>query len=320
MPGRRIALYFSWNWPAEAGAELGGLENRYPTLFEFRRALWPHFEHAADPKRFDQGIGGFLKDVVLGDFDLFRRVVKESTGNEVTVIHRTADKGVARELDRDFLAGIDTLIVVSLDHRRTAQRPTSGEAEMLRDFLAREEACLVVCPHHDVGASEDPSTRIAEFTHHADRLVPAQQRIGGFACGILEALGIPVVNCYGLSPARATDGSPERLVVHTDLDVDGLLRGVITFNLHPHLPHLAVLPTGAYTVDVLAERVINPAATEHPFVLQGHRTFNALLRTRAGLAGRVVIGDATLWSAAFQGLESLKAFWRNIAELPLGER
>jgi hypothetical protein len=42
--GRRFALYFSWSRSLETAAELGKLENRYPTLFEFRRAIWPLYE------------------------------------------------------------------------------------------------------------------------------------------------------------------------------------------------------------------------------------------------------------------------------------
>ncbi len=52
MAGRQFGLYFAWSRPAEIGAVLGKLDNRFPSLFEFRRILWPEFEKLADPARF----------------------------------------------------------------------------------------------------------------------------------------------------------------------------------------------------------------------------------------------------------------------------
>ena len=68
MANRRFAVYFAWSRPGEfatpPGIErstpLGVLENRYTTLFEFRRAVWPALEHLRDPSRYNQGIAGFL--------------------------------------------------------------------------------------------------------------------------------------------------------------------------------------------------------------------------------------------------------------------
>src|SRR5262245_58159 len=98
MAGRRFALYFSWSRPQELGAPLATLENRYPTLFEFRRALWPLVEQLRDPARFDQGIAGFLDHVVLSDFEAFRKLVREETGHDVPVIQRESDKPSAGQL------------------------------------------------------------------------------------------------------------------------------------------------------------------------------------------------------------------------------
>src|SRR6188508_2603522 len=75
MAGRRVGIYFSWSRPREVAAELGVLENRYPTLFEFRRALWPLMEHLRDPSHYDQSIAGFFDHIVLPDFDAFRATV-----------------------------------------------------------------------------------------------------------------------------------------------------------------------------------------------------------------------------------------------------
>jgi hypothetical protein len=98
-----------------------------------------------------------------------------------------------------------------------------------------------------------------------------------------------------------------------ELDRAGLLRRVQTFNLHPHLPHLE-LPETDTKMEVLARQAISPTAPPHPFVQAGHTSFNALLQTRPGVfAGTLLACDATLWSAAFQGLESLEALWQNLA-------
>jgi hypothetical protein len=316
MAGRRFALYFSWSRPREIGANLGVLENRYPTLFEFRRALWPIYEWASDPRSYRQDVAGFLDHVVLFDFLQFNQLITEATGNPVSVIQREGDQPPFRELDDDFLREVDTLIVVSLDHLRTEQRASPGEVEAIRHFLQRENSCLMLCPHHDVGVG-DPKGREAEFLHHGDRLVPSQQRLGGFAQSLLEALGLPVENRYGLNPGRAADGSPAPLEVARDLDGLRVLEGVRSFNLHPHLPHLYVTPEAAGRVRVLARQPVNPSASRHPFTDAGNRLFNALVWAppQGRQAGNVFVCDATLWSAAFGGVDSLRALWNNLARV-----
>jgi hypothetical protein len=318
MAGRRFALYFAWSRPAEIGADLGVLPNRYPTLFEFRRAIWPLYEWASDPANFSQDISGFLDHVILFDFRPFDRAVSEVTGHPVSLIQRVDDQPPVREIDEDFLRDIDTLIVVSLDHFRTEQRPTDGEVQAIEHFLEREESCLVVCPHHDVGAGDDQSSRETELRHHADGLVPSQQRIGGFARSLLDELGLPVENRYGLNPARRKeDNSPADLQLLSDLDELRILRGVSTFNLHPHLPHLYLPEPLAGTARVLARQPINPQAQSHPFVEAGNRYFDALVWIPPGgrRAGNIFVCDATLWSSAFGGVDSLKNFWGNLADL-----
>lgn len=318
MAARRFGLYFSWSRPQEDGAELGMLDNRFPTLFEFRRILWPEFESLRDPTRYSQGIDGFLDHVVLSDFELFRRVVRETTGNEVVLIQREGDKPFTGHLDERLLADIDTLIVVSLDHIRGSQQSqeaAAGEIELVRHFLSLEGRCVVLCPHHDIGASGAPPMQELEYHHHGDPTIPPQQRLGGFSLSLARGLGLTFSNQYGLSPAKAADGSPALLDIRGDLDRHRLLDGVTTFNLHPHLPHLA-LSAKDDTMDVLALQKVNQSAPPHPFVEAGNTTFNALLQTRADVfAGTLLVCDATIWSAAFQGLPSLTAFWRNIAML-----
>ena len=315
---RRFALYFSWSRPQETGAELGKLENRYPSLFEFRRAIWPSYEWAAHPGQYKQDISGFLDHVVLFDFQHFSDVISEVTGNPVSLIQRQSDNSVVQSLDENFLKDIDTLIVVSLDHFATEQKPTAEEVEAIKKFLEREDSCLLVCPQHDVGSKEERASREVEFLHHGDRLVPAQQRLGGFARAILAELGFPIENQFGLNPAKSSkDNSPAPLLVFPELDDLKILQGVTTFNLHAHLPHYSVPDFLKESIRVLAKQPINPAASSHPFVEAGNHYFNALLwiPPSAPRGANIFVCDATLWSSAFGGVQSLEVFWRNLAHL-----
>lgn len=314
--GRRICIYFSWSRPQEFAAPLHVLDNRYPNLFEFRRAIWPFYEHASDPSRYKQDISGFLDHVILSDFQAFEKVVISQTGNSVSLLQREGDTPPVKELDDGLLAEVDTLIVVSLDHFRTNQVASVGEVECIRSFLKRENACLIVCPHHDVGASETLEEREVQHRHHGDVLVPGQQRIGRFAQSLLDQLGFPIENRWGLSPGRDVAGGPAQLLFDDDaVTAGGILSGVRTFNLHPHLPHLWVPPQLSSKVAVLARQPINTMAARHPYVDAGHCDFNAFLHMGPGdeRAGHIFICDATLWSSVFGGVESLARLWANVA-------
>ncbi len=317
MVGRKFALYFSWSRPKEIKANLGILENRYPTLFEFRRAIWPMYEWAKDPKNYSQDISGFLDHVVLYDFQYFEKLIKEVTGKEVSVIQRLDGQPPVKELDEDFLKDIDTLIVVSLDHFSTNQQISSGEIEAVKHFLTKEKSCLLVCPHHDVGSSNLDNLKEEEHLHHGDFLIPGQQRIGGFAKSLLEGLGLPIENRHGLNPAKTKEGNPEKLLVFNDYDKNNILNQVPTFNLHPHLPHLHIPSPLEKKVKVLARQKINSEAESHPFVREGNLYFNSFLWVPPyeQQAGNIYICDATLWSAAFMGLDSLVNLWKNLANL-----
>jgi hypothetical protein len=313
MSARRLGLYFSWNRTDETGIEYGQLDNRYPALFELRRAFWPGLEPLADA---DQGVAGFLDRIVLADFERFRQVTRAVTGHEVPLIQRVS--ATTRLLDPTLLDHLDTLIVISLDHLRTRQEAQPEEIAAVTQFLSRENACLVVCPHHYIGDAPETGARLEELEHHGDRLVPSQQLIGGFARSLLRGLNLPVLNRYGLRPAAAPDGSPELLQRFPDLDRLDILNGVSVFNLHPHLPHLDVPPESASRFHVLARQSIDTGAKSHPFVTAGNAHFNALLWAppHDRVAGQVLICDATLWSSAFGGLASLEQFWKNIAQVP----
>ena len=44
MVGRKVVVYYAWSRPGEVEAPLEVIENRFPTLFESRRMLYPRFE------------------------------------------------------------------------------------------------------------------------------------------------------------------------------------------------------------------------------------------------------------------------------------
>src|SRR5437763_1840703 len=73
--------------------------------------------------------------------------------------------------------------------------------DALREWLKRPGACLLLAPHHDVGFTDDMKQRQMEYLHHGDRLVPRQQRFGQYTRSLMEGLGVPVHNTYGLRPA-----------------------------------------------------------------------------------------------------------------------
>ncbi len=95
----------------------------------------------------------------------------------------------------------DTLMVFGLDHLVSEQEASSGEIQAVREWLKREGTCLMLGPHHDVGFTEDLQQRQLEYTHHGDALVPRQQRFGQYTCSMMKALGVPVMNQFGLRPA-----------------------------------------------------------------------------------------------------------------------
>ncbi|HXP65764.1 MAG TPA: hypothetical protein VN815_09825 [Steroidobacteraceae bacterium] len=320
MDRKHVAVYFSLDQPAENAAPLGILENRFATLFEVRRLFWPRFENFADPKKFDQGVAGFLGNILFENFRVFLELIPRWTESPVRVAHRrTADS--ESFLDAKFLSGIDTLIVISFDSLRTQQQAQTQETAAVRDFLKDPDHLIFVCPHHDIGnldgVSPDQwlSRQEAEFHHHGDPAIPPQQRFGGFAASLLQGLGLQVRNRFGLHPAKAANGEPAPLVITAQFDRHKLLNGVTTFNLHPHLPHFEIGSESADRIEVLAQQEIDLDAPAHPFVQAGNHRFNALLQTTPDFSpGSLLICDATTWSSTAGGLESLQRFWRNVAQ------
>lgn len=323
MNGRKVVLYYAWSRPAEIGAPLEVIENRFPTLFESRRMLYPRFEGLSDPRRFDQSVAGFLDHIMKENFAAFVEHAGTQTRQKVTEIERVADNGRRTELDASLLDGVDTLIVVSFDSLPTEQSASPAEVETIRAFLTRPDHLLFVCPHHDIGDVPDAGhdellhRQTADFLHHGDRTIPPQQRFGGFARSLLAALGVPVENRFGLHPASEPDGSPAPIEIESTLDRLKLLQSVRTFNLHPHLPHFERLGDAVDKLDVLARQLIDLEAPPHPFTDNGRRAFDALLQSRPEVfAGTLLVSDATLWSSTAGGVDSLRQLWNNVVTRP----
>ena len=313
---RRITYYLSMSVSAETRADLGDRDHRFAALSEARRTFYPDLERFSDPQKYDQGIAGTL-GMFFDDFDTSRTLFEESTGQPVPWYLRVDRGGELMPLDERLLEDTDTLVVLSTDHARTGQRPNVGEVQAIRNFLAREGTRLVICPHHDVGATDDWPTREIEHFHHGDAIVSGQERFSGFARALFTTLGIPVENRFALNPAlvKGTD-EPAPLSIRGDLDARGLLRGVTTFNRHRHLPHYAITSQDTKGAVVLAQQAINLDASPHPFVDAGNREFNALvwLPPADKRAGEVLVVDQTVFLSQFGGKESLWRFWQNLAK------
>ena len=336
---RRVSVYIAWSYPGEANRDLTVLDNRFSTMTEVRRVLWPDYEAPqwADPLRFQQGIAGSL-ELFFWAWVKFQRVVEEVTGHVVPMFQRVDQAGFTLPLDERVLSDVDTLFVFGLDHMVTDQVPAPEEIEAVREFLKREGTCLVIGPHHDVGHSSDMKERDMEYHHHGDALVPRQQRFGAYTRALMKGLGIPVENQWGLRPAVITDrtapstaaselekygwmsgitGTTSRiapLTIMKDLDTRGWLTGVRNFNFHMHLPHYALTTKDTRSIHVLARQPID-LSRPHPFTNAGNKEFNALvwMPPGNGRAGDVLVADSTVFSTLFGSDESLERFWKNIA-------
>lgn len=316
-PGRRrFSIYVTWSYPAEANKDLTQLDNRFSSMTEVRRVGWPAFEapEYVNPLMFQQGIAGSL-ELFFRAWLPFQHLVRETTGHTVPVYQRVDQAGYKLPLDERVLADTDTLLVWGLDTMGTDQEPTEAEIAAVRDFLAREGTCLIIGPHHDVGASDDLKVRNLEYHHHGDALVPRQQRFGFYTRSLMKALGIAVENRYGLRPATIKGTNQiEPLSITKDLDTRGLLTGVTTFTFHMHLPHYAVATEDSRHIHILARQPID-LTKPHPFTEAGNREFNSLvwLPPSRERAGDVLVADSTIFSTLFGGTESLERFWKNLA-------
>ncbi len=315
-PGkRRFSIYWTWSYPWEANRDLTEMDNRFSTMTEVRRVLWPEYEKIEySEKMFLQGIAGTLELFHLSLLK-FQNAVGALTDHPVAVYQRIDQAGQKLQLDHGVLDDTDTLMVFGLDHMVTEQDAAPEEIEALREFLARDGTCLILGPHHDVGVSSDFKERAMEYAHHGDPLVPSQQRFGRYTRSLMKGLGVPVENRYGLHPATVAGTTHlQPLLKAGDLDPRGWLQGVSTFNFHPHLPHYAVTTEDASAIHVLARQPID-MSHPHPFTEAGNRDFNMFLwmPPRGDRAGDILLADSTIFTTLFGGDESLDRFWSNIA-------
>jgi hypothetical protein len=315
-PGRRrVSVYISWSYPAEAARNPSELDNRFSTMTEVRRVVWPAYEAPqwSDPLQFQQGIAGAL-ELFFWAWVPFQQFVGEITGHGLPVFQRIDQAGFKLPLDERVLADADTVLVFGLDHMVTKQEAAPEEIEALRQFLRREGTCLILGPHHEVGASDDPKVRDMEYHHHGDPLVPRQQRFGQYTRDLMKGLGVPVENRYGLRPAVVPGTkSAAPLSIARDLDAKGWLQGVTAFNFHMHLPHYALTTDDTTSIHVLAKQPID-MSRPHPFTEAGNREFNMFLWMPPGgdRAGDVLLADSTIFSTLFGRDESLERFWKNL--------
>ncbi len=312
---RRFSVYWTWSYPWEANRDVRRLENRFSTITEVRRVAWPAYEtDAYSEANFLQGIDGTLELFHLSLVN-FQNAVGEATEQPVAVYQRVDQAGQRLPIDERILADTDTLMVYGLDHLDANEEATPQELEAIRTWLRREGTCLILGPHHDVGATDDFTIRDVEYRHHGDRLVPSQQRFSGYARSLLKGLDLPLYNRWGLRPATV-EGTRQTvpLKVASDLDKRGWFEGVSTLVFHQHLPHYEVLPSPRAPIHVLAQQPIN-LKRPHPFTDAGNHEFNMVvwMPPDGERGGDIVFADSTIFTTLFGGDESLTRFWKNLA-------
>jgi len=316
IPGtRRFSVYWAWSYPWEANRDVTKLDNRFSTMTEVRRAAWPNYETPAfSDEMFLQGISGTLEIFHLS-LVRFQNVVAKASGHPVAVYQRVDQAGQKAPISQAILGDTDTMMIFGLDHMVTEQEASVEEIAALSDFLTREGSCLILGPHHDVGASEDLKIRDMEYHHHGDPLVPHQQRFGRYTRSLMKGLGVPVENRYGLRPATISGTNQLMpLSISKELDKRGWLAGVRTFNFHPHLPHYAVTTNDPDAIQVLARQPID-TSRPHPFLESGNREINMFLwmPPQGRRKGDILLADSTIFTTLFGGDESLEIFWKNLA-------
>ncbi len=312
---RRISIYWTWSYPWESNRELRVLDNRFSTMTEVRRVSWPDYETPEwDEMHFLQGIEGTLELFHRSTLS-FQGLAEEITGYPVAIFQRIDQAGYKLPIDERILADTDTLMVFGLDHLLSGQEAASEEIAAIREWLKREGTCLLIGPHHDVGFTDDMKQRQVEYKHHGDELVPRQQRFGQYTRSLMKAFDVPVINQFGLRPA-VVKGTKEiaPLTINKELDKLELLKGVTTFNFHPHLPHYALTTKDIKHIHVLARQPID-LDRPHPFTQAGNTEFNALIwmPPQDKRAGHILLADSTIFTTLFGGTDSLENFWRNIA-------
>ena len=317
-PGkRRLSIYWTWSYAFEAQRNPAELDNRFSTMTEVRKVLWPLYEKPEwSAAQFPQGIAGTLELFHRSTLD-FQKLAEEITGHAVAVFQRVDQAGFRLPIDERILADTDTLLVFGLDHLQSGEEATPEEGAAIHKWLEREGTCLLLAPHHDVGFAEDLKQRQMEYLHHGDELVPRQQRFTQYGRSLMKALDVPVHNIWGLCPARLK-GTKEiaPLTAFRDLDKLELLKDVSALSFHRHLPHYEITEKGTTAIYALARQPIE-RERPHPFTTAGHLEFNCLLWMPPDKqrAGDIVLVDSTHFTTLFGATESVKNFWRNVAAM-----
>lgn len=125
------------------------------------------------------------------------------------------------------------------------------------------------------------------------------------------------MNQFGLRPALVKGTKQiSPLTINADLDKLGLLKGVSTFNFHPHLPHYAVTADDAKSVHVLSRQPID-LDRPHPFTAAGNTEFNSFIGMppQNERAGHILLADSTTFTTLFGRTDSLEMFWKNLARM-----
>jgi hypothetical protein len=317
-PGkRRVSIYWTWSYPWEANRDVAEMDNRFSTMTEVRRVAWPEYETPEwGASNFLQGIEGTLELFHRSTLN-FQQVVGDATGHPVAVFQRVDQAGYKCPIDERILADTDTMMVFGLDHLPSEQEAAPEEIAAIREWLKREGTCLLIGPHHDVGFTGDMDQRQVEYRHHRDPLVPRQQRFSTYARSLLKAFDVPIINKWGLRPAVVKDTREiVPVTANKDLDKLGLLNGVTTFNLHPHLPHYELTTSDTRSIHLLARQPID-LTRPHPFSEAGNKEFNVLLWMPPGgeRVGHILLVDSTHFTTLFGGTESLANLWKNLATM-----
>ena len=205
-PGkRRFSIYWTWSYPWEANRDTDRAgqslldDDRGPPgrLAELRGHRVGQDELPPGHRRHAGAVPPLHPELPAD-----RR--RERPGQPVAVYQRIDQAGYRLPIDERILADTDTLMVFGLDHLVSEQEAEQEEIEAIRNWLEREGTCLLLAPHHDVGFTDDMKQRQMEYKHHGDELVPRQQRFGQYTRSLMKGLGVPVLNQFGLRPARSS--------------------------------------------------------------------------------------------------------------------
>src|SRR5438270_1414028 len=159
-PGkRRLSIYWTWSYPWESQRDPAAMEDRFSTMTEVRRVLWPSYETPEwSAAHFLQGIAGTLELFHRSTLN-FQKIAEEATGHPVAVFQRIDQAGYKLLINERILADCDTLLVFGLDHLLGEEEALPEEIAAIKKWLKREGTCLMCAPHHDVGFTPDVKQR-----------------------------------------------------------------------------------------------------------------------------------------------------------------